>query len=52
MDWVEVRGRNVEIAVEAALAELGLESAEDVDVQVLVEGSKGFLGIGGQETLV
>lgn len=52
MDWVEVRGRSVEIAVEAALAELGLESAEQAEVQVLDQGSKGFLGIGGTDVLV
>lgn len=42
---VEKSGRNVEEAVEAALAELGV-GREQVDVQVLEEAeSRGFLGI-------
>ena len=48
MEWVEVRGKSVEIAVEAALRELGIESAEQAEVEVLQEPEKGFLGIGGK----
>ena len=41
-DWVEVRGPNVEKAIEAALAELGLSSADEADVEVIREPQRGF----------
>jgi spoIIIJ-associated protein len=50
--WVEVRGPSVEKAVEAALAELGLSSPDEADVEVMQEPQRGFLGIGGQDALV
>lgn len=43
---LEKQGKTVEEAVELALAELGL-SAEQVEIAVLEEPSKGFLGILG-----
>jgi spoIIIJ-associated protein len=52
VEWVEVQGRSVEIAVEAALAELGLESAEAAEIEVLQEPARGFLGMGGQDAVV
>ena len=52
MEWVEVKGPSVEVAVEAALAELGIESREDADVEVLQEPEKGFLGIGRTDAVV
>jgi spoIIIJ-associated protein len=51
-EWVEVRGPNVEKAVEAALAELGLSSPDQADVEVMQEPQRGFLGLGGQDALV
>jgi len=51
MRSVEKKGRTVEEAVSAALKELGVE-AERVDVQVLEEPRRGFLGIGGREARV
>ena len=51
-DWVEVRGPNVEKAIEAALTELGLTSADEADVEVIQEPQRGFLGMGGQDALV
>ncbi len=52
MEWVEVKGPSVEVAVEAALAELGIESREDADVEILQEPEKGFLGIGRTDAVV
>ena len=52
MEWVEVKGPSVEVAVEAALAELGIESREDADIEVLQEPEKGFLGIGRTDAVV
>lgn len=52
MKIVEVSGRTVEEAVEAALDQLGA-TREQVDVEVLEEGTRGFLGIlGGREARV
>ncbi len=52
MEWVEVKGPSVEVAVEAALAELGVSSREEVDVEVLQQPEKGFLGIGRTDAVV
>ena len=41
---IEETGRTVEEAVEAALARLNL-TAEEVEVEVIEEGSRGFVGI-------
>lgn len=52
VEWVEVRGPSVEKAVEAALAELGLESDDEAEVEVIQEPQRGFLGLGGQDAVV
>lgn len=51
-EWVEVRGKTVEDAVEVGLAELGLDSSEAAEIEVLQEPQRGFLGFGGQDALV
>jgi len=45
MREIESFGKTVEEAVHSGLNRLGL-SRDEVDVQVLDEGSRGFLGIG------
>lgn len=52
MEWVEVKGRTIEVAIEAALSELGLESAEFADVEVIQQAEKGFLGMGRSDAIV
>ena len=52
MDYLEVRARTVDLAVEAAMTELGITDREQLAVEVLQEPEKGFLGFGGQEALV
>ncbi|NND03443.1 MAG: hypothetical protein HKN91_11705 [Acidimicrobiia bacterium] len=52
MEWLEAEGESVDDAVQAAIDELGLESVDQVDVEVLREPKKGFLGLGGQMALV
>ncbi|MBT8201726.1 MAG: hypothetical protein HKN74_13530 [Acidimicrobiia bacterium] len=52
MEWVEVRGSTVDVAVEAALTELGLSSREDAQIEVVEEPAKGFLGMGARDALV
>ncbi|MFA7674294.1 MAG: RNA-binding cell elongation regulator Jag/EloR [Clostridia bacterium] len=48
---IDKTGKTVDEAVQAALLEIGLE-LQDVEVQVLEEESKGFLGLGGKEAKV
>ena len=51
-EWVEVKGTSVDVAVQAALAELGIDDADRASVEVLQEPEKGFLGIGGRDAIV
>jgi spoIIIJ-associated protein len=52
MEWVEATGTTVDIAVEAALSELNLESAGEAQVEVIQEPKSGFLGVGGRPAIV
>lgn len=53
-EWseIEVTGRTVEGAVEVALTELGLDSVDAVEVEVVQEPQRGFLGMGGRDAIV
>ncbi len=48
---IETQGKDVEEAIETGLAQLGL-SRSDVIVEVIEEGSRGFLGLGGRDSVV
>jgi spoIIIJ-associated protein len=52
VDWVEVRGKTVEVAVAAAMQELSIADREGVDVEVIQQPEKGFLGMGGKDAIV
>ena len=52
MEWVEATGTTVDIAVQAAISELGLESADDAQVEVIQQPKAGFLGVGGRSAIV
>ena len=52
MEWVEAVGSTVDEAVDAAMSALGQTSRDMVDIEVLDEGKKGILGIGGREAKV
>jgi spoIIIJ-associated protein len=52
VDYLEVRARTVDLAVEAAMTELGIADREQLAVEVLQEPEKGFLGFGGQDAVV
>jgi spoIIIJ-associated protein len=52
MEWVEVRGKSTDIAIEAAMQELGTSDRDQIDVEVIQEPEKGFLGFGGQDAIV
>jgi spoIIIJ-associated protein len=49
---IEVRAKTVDLAVEAAMQELGVTDREQLSVEVIQEPEKGFLGIGGQDAVV
>ncbi|HID53869.1 MAG TPA: hypothetical protein EYP41_17760, partial [Anaerolineae bacterium] len=48
---IEVRGDDVDQAVANGLAQLGL-SRDEVEIEVLDEGSRGLLGLGAREAVV
>ncbi len=52
VEWVEVRGKDVDVAVAAAVEELGLDGPDAADVEVLQQPERGFLGMGGQDAIV
>jgi spoIIIJ-associated protein len=51
-EWVEVRAKTVEEAIEEGLRALGLESREAAEIEILREPQRGFLGFGGEPALV
>ena len=52
MEWVEAVGRTVDEAVSEAMSALGESSKDAVDVEIVEEAKKGFLGLGGQDARV
>ncbi len=52
VEWVEVRGKDVAVAVAAAVEELGLDGPDAAEVEVLQEPERGFLGMGGKDAIV
>ena len=51
MDTIQRKGKTVEEAVNEALKELKI-SREDAEIEVIEEGSKGFLGVFGAKEAV
>lgn len=51
-EWVEIKGASVEVAVQAGLAELGIDDREQAEIEILQAPEKGFLGIGGKDAIV
>jgi spoIIIJ-associated protein len=49
---IEVKAKTVDLAVQAAMMELGVEDREDISIQVVSQPVKGFLGMGGQDAVV
>jgi len=52
VEYVEVRAKSVDLAVEAAMQELGAQDRDEVAVEIITEPVKGFLGMGGQDAVV
>ena len=46
------QGATVELAIEAAMGELGVDDREQLAVEIIQEPEKGFLGFGGQDAVV
>jgi spoIIIJ-associated protein len=49
---IEVKAKTVELAVEAAMQELGVDDREQLAVTVIQEPERGFLGMGGSDAIV
>ena len=49
---IEVKAKTVDLAVETAMQELGVEDKDQLAIEVVTEPVKGFLGIGGQDAVV
>ena len=51
MKFVEKSGKSVEEALRLALIDLEV-TRDQVEIEILEEGSKGFLGLGAKETRI
>lgn len=52
MAYVEVKAKTVEMAIEAAMRELGVTERDRLEIEVIQQPERGFLGFGGQDALV
>jgi spoIIIJ-associated protein len=50
--YVEVKAKTVEMAIEAAMRELGVQDRSRIEVEVMQDAERGFLGFGGQDAIV
>ncbi|HEU4863895.1 MAG TPA: Jag N-terminal domain-containing protein, partial [Candidatus Limnocylindria bacterium] len=51
MTFREFTGKNVEEAIRAAMAEFSADLS-DLDIEILGQGSRGILGVGGEEARI
>jgi spoIIIJ-associated protein len=51
MTFREFSGKNVEEAIRAAMKEFGADLG-DLDIEILAQGSRGILGVGGEEARI
>ncbi|MDD3570836.1 MAG: protein jag [Lachnospiraceae bacterium] len=52
MDEIQKSGKSVEKVLEEIMKELKVSSLEDIEYEVIEEGSKGFLGFGSKDAVV
>lgn len=52
MDEIQKSGKSVEKVLEEIMKELKVSSLEDIEYQIIEEGSKGFLGFGSKDAIV
>ena len=51
MTFREFTGKNVEEAIRTAMKEFSAELS-DLDIEILSQGSRGLLGVGGEEARI
>jgi predicted RNA-binding protein Jag len=51
MTFREFTGKNVEEAIRSAMAEFSADLS-DLDIEILSQGSRGILGVGGEEARI
>jgi spoIIIJ-associated protein len=49
---IEVRAKTIDLAVEVAMQELGIDDRDRLQIEVVSEPTKGFFGIGGEDAVV
>jgi spoIIIJ-associated protein len=52
VEWVEIKGKTIEVAVEAAMRELGVEDRDRLAIEVIQQPERGFLGLGGRDAII
>jgi len=52
MSEIQKSGKNLDCVIDEIMKELGVSSKEDLDIEIIEEGSKGFFGIGSKEAIV
>ncbi len=50
--YIEKSAKTVDEAIKLALAELGLESREQAEIEIIEEGSRGLFGLGAKDAVV
>lgn len=51
MEYIQISGKTRQEAIEKAIEKLGVDESK-LDIQVVDEGSKGFLGIGAKDYII
>ena len=52
MREIQLSAKTVEKAVEEAVKELGVSSADELEIEGIDKGSKGFIGFGGKDAVI
>ena len=52
MNELQKSGKTVDLVIDALVKELGVNSKEDLEIEVIEEGAKGFLGFGSKDAVV
>jgi spoIIIJ-associated protein len=50
--YVEVKAKTIDLAIEAAMRELGITDRSRLEIEVIQEPERGFLGFGGRDAIV
>ncbi len=52
MKAIQKSGKTVDLVIDELIKELGVNSKEDLEIEIIEEGAKGFLGFGSKEAIV